>query len=196
MPMTTKKQSLPILEFADRGAWERWLEENHESSGAVWVKIAKKGAPRGTVTYPEAVEEAIRYGWIDGQKAAHDDSFWLQRFTRRGSRSKWSQINRDKANELIAQNRMTAAGLAQVRAAKEDGRWDQAYESQRQATVPEDLQRALDENPAAKEFFATLRGANRYAFLYRLHQTKTPAARARRIATYIDMLTEHRTFYP
>lgn len=192
----TARQNRPILEFADRRAWELWLEENHESAGGVWLKIAKKGAPHATVTYAEALEEAIRYGWIDGQKAGYDESSWLQRFTRRGPRSKWSQINRDKANELIAQNRMTAAGLAQVRAAKQDGRWDQAYEPQRRATVPEDLQRALDENPAAKEFFATLTGANRYAFLYRLHQTKTPAARKRRIATYIDMLTGHRTFHP
>lgn len=190
------RQNIPILEFADRRAWERWLKENHGSSEGVWLKIAKKGAPRATVTYTEALEEAICYGWIDGQKAGLDESFWLQRFTLRGPRSKWSQINRDKANELIAQNRMTAAGLAQVRAAKQDGRWDQAYEPQRRATVPEDLQRALDENPAAKEFFATLTGANRYAFLYRLHQTKTPAARKRRIATYIDMLTGHRTFHP
>ncbi len=192
----TARQNLPILEFADRRAWELWLEENHESSGGVWLKIARKGAPHPTVTYAEALEEAIRYGWIDGQKAGHDESSWLQRFTRRGPRSKWSQINREKANELIARNRMTAAGLAQVRAAKQDGRWDQAYEPQRRATVPEDLQRALDENPAAKEFFATLTGANRYAFLYRLHQTKTPAARKRRIANYIEMLTEHRTFHP
>jgi uncharacterized protein YdeI (YjbR/CyaY-like superfamily) len=190
------KQNHPILEFANRRAWERWLEENHESSGAVWLKIAKKGAPRATVTYAQALEEAIRYGWIDGQKARYEESFWLQRFTRRGSRSKWSQINRDKATELIAQNRMKPAGLAQVRAAQQDGRWDEAYESRRRATVPEDFQRALDENPAAKEFFATLTGANRYAFLYRLHQTRTPVRRAKRIASYIEMLIEHRTFHP
>lgn len=191
----TTRPSLPSLEFADRRAWEAWLDENHESSDAVWLKIAKKGAPHATVTYAEAIEEAIRYGWIDGQKAAYDESFWLQRFTRRGPRSKWSRLNRDKATELIAQNRMTAAGLAQVTAAQDDGRWEAAYEPQSRATVPDDFRRALEENPAAHRFFATLTGANRYAFLYRLHQIKTPAARARRIATYIEMLTEGRTFH-
>jgi uncharacterized protein YdeI (YjbR/CyaY-like superfamily) len=192
----TTKQNLPILEFTDRHAWDQWLEENHETSGAIWLKIAKNGAPSATMSYGEALEEAIRYGWIDGQKAGHDEWFWLQRFTRRGPRSKWSQINRDKATELIAQDRMTAAGVAQVKAARRDGRWDAAYEPQSRATIPEDFQRALDQNPAANEFFATLTGANRYAFLYRLHQTKTPPARARRIATYIEMLTEHRSFHP
>lgn len=190
------RQNIPILEFADRRAWERWLKENHGSSEGVWLKIAKKGAPRATVTYTEAVEEAICYGWIDGQKAGLDESFWLQRFTLRGPRSKWSQINRDKATELIAENRMKAAGLAQVDAAKQDGRWHAAYEPQSQASVPEDFQHALDANPGAQEFFGRLTGANRYAFLYRLHGVKTPAARAKRIATYIEMLAEHRTFHP
>jgi uncharacterized protein YdeI (YjbR/CyaY-like superfamily) len=193
--MASKKE-LPILELPGREAWAQWLEANHDRSGGVWLKIPKKGSGVAGASYAEALEEAIGFGWIDGQKAAHDDSLWLQRFTPRGPRSKWSQINRDKASELIASRRMTPAGLAQVQAAKRDGRWDAAYEPQSRATVPEDFQRALDGHPAAKEFFATLKGANRYGFLYRLHHVTDPTARARRIATYIEMLTEGKTFHP
>jgi uncharacterized protein YdeI (YjbR/CyaY-like superfamily) len=189
------KPELPTIEFADAAKWERWLEQHHDSSSGVWLKIAKKGAPSATVDYAQALEQAIRVGWIDGQKRGYDEHYWLQRFTPRGPRSKWSQVNRDKALELIAQNRMTPAGLAQFEAAKRDGRLDEAYEPQSRATVPEDFQQALDQNPAAAEFFATLRGANRYAFLYRLHHVTKPEARAKRIETYIEMLTEGRTFH-
>ena len=189
------KPELPTLEFADPAAWERWLEQHHESSPGVWLKIAKKGAPAATVDHPQALEQAIRFGWIDGQKRGFDEHYWLQRFTPRGPRSKWSQVNRDKALELIAADRMTPAGLAQFEAARGDGRLDEAYEPQSRATVPEDFQQALDQNPAAAEFFATLKGTNRYAFLYRLHHVKRPEARAKRIATYIEMLCEGRTFH-
>jgi uncharacterized protein YdeI (YjbR/CyaY-like superfamily) len=189
------KSDLITVELPNRVAWEEWLEEHHDSSPGVWLKIAKKGAPAATVDHPQALEQAIRYGWIDGQKRGYDDHYWLQRFTPRGPRSKWSQVNRDKALELIAEGRMKPAGLAQFEAAKRDGRLDEAYEPQSRATVPEDFQRALDENPAAAEFFATLRGANRYAFLYRLHHVKKPEARAKRIVTYIEMLTEGKTFH-
>jgi uncharacterized protein YdeI (YjbR/CyaY-like superfamily) len=189
------KQDLPILEFPDRNAWERWLDAKHESARGVWLKISKKSAATSTVNYAEALEEAIRYGWIDGQKAGFDDSYFLQRFTPRGPRSKWSRINRNRALELIADNRMMPAGLAQVEAARRDGRFDDAYEPQSRATIPEDFQRALDDNPDAGEFFATLKGANRYAFLYRLHHVKAADARAKRIARYIEMLTEGKTFH-
>jgi uncharacterized protein YdeI (YjbR/CyaY-like superfamily) len=189
------KPELPTIEFPEPSAWERWLEEHHDSSPGVWVKIARKGAPAATVDYPQALEQAIRYGWIDGQKRGYDEHYWLQRFTPRGPRSKWSQVNRDKALELIAQNRMKPAGLAQFDAAGRDGRLDEAYEPQSRATVPDDFRQALDQNPAAAEFFATLKGANRYAFLYRLHHVKKPEARARRIAAYIEMLRDGRTFH-
>ena len=189
------KPELPTLEFADAGAWERWLEGNHESSPGIWLKIAKKGAPTATVDHPQALEQAIRYGWIDGQKRGFDEHYWLQRFTPRGPRSKWSQVNRDKALELIAGKRMKPAGLAQFEAARSDGRLEEAYEPQSRATVPADFQVALDQNPNAAAFFATLTGANRYAFLYRLHHVKKPEARAKRIATYIEMLCEGRTFH-
>ena len=189
------KSDLITIELANGVAWEAWLEEHHDSSPGVWLKIAKKGAPAATVDHPQALEQAIRYGWIDGQKRGYDEHYWLQRFTPRGPRSKWSQVNRDKALELIAEGRMKPSGLAQFEAAKRDGRLDEAYEPQSRATVPEDLQRALDENPAAAEFFATLKGANRYAFLYRLHHVKKPEARAKRITTYIEMLSEGKTFH-
>jgi uncharacterized protein YdeI (YjbR/CyaY-like superfamily) len=189
------KPDLPTIEFADATKWDAWLEQNHDSSPGVWLKIAKKGAPTATVDHPQALEQAIRYGWIDGQKRGFDEHYWLQRFTPRGPRSKWSQVNRDKALELIAAGRMKPAGLAQFEAARSDGRLEEAYQPQSRATVPEDFQRALDQNPGAAEFFATLKGANRYAFLYRLHHVKKPEARAKRIAMYIAMLGEGRTFH-
>jgi uncharacterized protein YdeI (YjbR/CyaY-like superfamily) len=189
------RAELPILEFADRVAWQDWLEAQHASSPGVWLKLAKKGSVTATVTYAEALEEALRFGWIDGQKAAHDESFWLQRFTPRGPRSKWSQMNRQKATELIKQRRMEPAGLAQVEAAKQDGRWEAAYPSQRTATVPEDFRRALDETPAAGEFFDGLGSVQRYAFLYRIGDAKRPETRARRIREYVAMLAEGRTLH-
>ena len=188
-------KDLRTLEFADRGAWERWLEANHESSAGVWLKIARKGSGATTVSYPEALEEAIRCGWIDGQKGSHDDAFWLQRFVPRGPRSKWSQVNRTMATELMKQGRMRPAGVAQIEAAKNDGRWDSAYASQRTVTIPDDFQRALDDNPKANEFFATLRSAERYSFLYRIHDAKRPETRARRIRDYVAMLADGKTIH-
>ena len=189
----TPRDDLTIHEFDDRTAWKRWLEEQHGSSPGVWHKIARKASGIPTVTHPEALEEALCYGWIDGQRAPHDDTFFLQRFTPRRARSRWSQINRSKAIELIDLGRMAPAGLAQVEAAKADGRWEAAYAPQSSRTVPEDFQKALDENPAAKEFFATLRGVRRYAFIYRIGDAKRPETRARRIREYVAMLAEGRT---
>jgi uncharacterized protein YdeI (YjbR/CyaY-like superfamily) len=186
----------PLLELDSPEAWEAWLEGNHASSGPVWLKIAKKGAPSPTPTHQQALELAIAYGWIDGQKGALDQHYWRQRFSRRGPRSKWSQINRDKAIELTKAGKMKPAGQAEVQRAKEDGRWDVAYEPQSRATVPEDFQRELDRNPEAKAFFETLKGTNRYAFLYRIRDAKRPETRAKRIATFVEMLNERRTFYP
>ncbi|MGO9885007.1 MAG: YdeI/OmpD-associated family protein [Solirubrobacteraceae bacterium] len=173
--------------------WEAWLDEHHAASTGVWLKIAKKGAGHRTVGYPDVLDAAICFGWIDARRQGYDETFFLQRFTPRGARSIWSQNNRDKATALIDAGRMRAAGMAQVRAAQDDGRWHAAYEPQSRATVPPDFQQALDESPAAREFFATLRGANRYAFLFRLHHVKTPAARKRRIAQYIETLSAGRT---
>jgi uncharacterized protein YdeI (YjbR/CyaY-like superfamily) len=194
MPETTHK-GLEILEFPDPETWERWLADHHDSSPGVWLKIAKKGASRATVSYAQALDGALCFGWIDGQKGAYDEAFWLQRFTRRGPRSKWSQVNREHATRLIEQSRMQPAGLAQVRAAQGDGRWAAAYEPQSRATVPPDFQAELDRNPEAKAFFETLKGARRYAFCYRIADAKRPQTRAKRIADYIALLNEGRTLH-
>ena len=192
---TTTNRDLPLLEFPDATAWERWLEQHPDATG-VWLKIAKKGAPTHTVNYAEALESALCFGWIDGQKAALDEHYFRQRFTPRKPRSKWSKRNTKLAERLIEEGRMRDGGLAEVERAKADGRWEAAYESQANATVPPDFQRALDEHPAAREFFETLRGANRYAFLYRIQDAKRPETRSRRIAKFVEMLAERRTFYP
>jgi uncharacterized protein YdeI (YjbR/CyaY-like superfamily) len=186
---------LPILAFPDRAAWASWLSEQAESSPGVWLKIAKKASGIPTVTYAEALEEALCYGWIDGQKAPHDESYYRQRFTPRTKRSKWSQINRAKATSLIAQGRMKPAGRAQVDAAKQDGRWEAAYTPQSSQTIPEDFQRALEQNPKAHEFFKTLRGNRRYSFIYRIQDAKRPETRARRIEQFVAMLAEGRTHH-
>jgi uncharacterized protein YdeI (YjbR/CyaY-like superfamily) len=190
-----RKDDLPILQFDDPPSWAEWLEHNYADAGGAWLKLAKKGSGVTTVTYGEALEEALCYGWIDGQVSRHDESFYLQRFTPRRPRSKWSANNRDKVELLIAEGRMQPAGLEAIESAKADGRWDAAYPAQSEATVPDDLQRALDQNPGAKAFFETLSSQNRYAFLLRLHNVKRPEARAKRIATYLTMLAEHRTFH-
>jgi uncharacterized protein YdeI (YjbR/CyaY-like superfamily) len=182
-----------VVECADDAAWERWLEEHHDDAADAWVKIAKKGSGVTTVHYPEVLDTAICFGWIDAIRRPFDETYFLQRFMPRGPRSRWSQVNRDKAEALIAAGRMRPAGHVQIQAAKADGRWDAAYEPQSRASVPADLQAALDAEPTAKEFFATLRGQQRYAFLFRLHHVKTQKARDRRIASYIDLLREGRT---
>ncbi len=179
---------LPILLFAAPAELEAWLEENHDSSQGVWLKIAKKGAPEASVTYSEALELALCFGWIDSQKRAFDGTHFLQRFTPRRPRGRWSKINREKAEALVESGRMRPAGLAEVEAAEADGRWEAAYAGQRAATVPPDLQRELDANPAAAEFFASLDSANRYAILYRLGEAKKPATRERRLRKFVAML--------
>jgi uncharacterized protein YdeI (YjbR/CyaY-like superfamily) len=192
--MTTKKD-LPTFHFKSQKEWENWLKKNHAESDGIWIKFAKKAAGIKSISYPEALDVAICYGWIDGQKASFDGEYWLQRFTRRGPRSKWSKINCQKAAEFISRGKMKAPGLLEVETAKKDGRWDAAYESQRAITVPEDLQQKLDENPRALEFFATLDGKNRYAILYRIHDAKKPETRAQRIEKFVAMLNEGKTVH-
>jgi uncharacterized protein YdeI (YjbR/CyaY-like superfamily) len=187
------KQELPIVQAQDQNAWRRWLDAHHADPGGVWLKLAKKGSPTATVTQPQAIEEALCFGWIDGQVRGHDEHFYLQRFTPRRRRSKWSQINTEKATRLIAEGRMHPAGLAEVEEARRDGRWEAAYEPQSRATVPPDFQRELDRNPGAKAFFETLTGSTRYAFLYRLHHVRKPEARAERITMYLERLNAGRT---
>jgi uncharacterized protein YdeI (YjbR/CyaY-like superfamily) len=190
------KNGLPILSFASQKDWETWLNEHHRTSKGLWLKIAKKDSGIDSVNYAEALDAALCHGWIDGQKGAFDDTFWLQKLTPRGPRSKWSKINVDKALALIDANRMKPAGLAAIEQARSDGRWEQAYASQSKATVPEDLQRELDKNPEAAKFFATLNSVNRYAVLYRIHEAKKPETRARRIEKFIGMLNRHEKLHP
>jgi len=172
------------------------LAAHHASSPGVWLKIAKKGAGQASVTYPDAIVGALAWGWIDGQKQAHDDRWWLQKFTRRGPRSPWSKINRTKAMELIAAGEMRPAGLAEVERAKADGRWGAAYDSARTSSVPEDLARALAANRRAAAFFEKIDGANRYAILYRVQNAKKPETRAARITQFVAMLSRHDTIHP
>jgi uncharacterized protein YdeI (YjbR/CyaY-like superfamily) len=186
---------LPTLPFESAAAWEAWLEAEHARTDGVWLKIAKKDSGVPTVTYEEAVEVALCFGWIDGQMRRFDERFYVQRFTPRRRASRWSKINREKAERLIAAGRMRPAGLAQVEAAKADGRWDAAYEGARTIAVPDDLQAALDANPKAAAFFATLKGSNRYAILYRVGDAKRPETRAKRIAHFVDMLARGETLH-
>ena len=177
---------LPIEELATPADWEAWLEQHHQSPG-VWLKFAKKGTGVTTVDYAQALDVALCFGWIDGQVQRFDETYYLQRFTPRTKRSKWSKINREHVARLAKEGRMRPAGLAAVEAAKADGRWDAAYDSPSNATVPEDLQAELDANPKAAAFFATLSSANRYAILYQIQDAKRPETRARRIARYVGM---------
>jgi len=184
---------LPIVEAEDQNEWHRWLAANHDRIAGAWLKLAKQGSPTKTLSHSEALAEALSIGWVDGQVRRFDEHFYLIRFTPRRQRSKWSQLNREKVERLLDEGRMQPSGMAQVEAAKADGRWDAAYPAQSQAAVPEDFRRALDENPKAGEFFATLTGSARYAFLYRLHHVTEPERRAKRIADYIERLSDGRT---
>jgi uncharacterized protein YdeI (YjbR/CyaY-like superfamily) len=189
------KDDLPILPFASPSDWEAWLADRHVTANGIWLKLAKAASGIASVTYAEALDVALCYGWIDGQKAPFDDRYWLQRFTPRRARSKWSKVNREKVEALIAAGRMQPAGLCEIERAKADGRWNAAYDSQRTMTIPDDLQQVLDANPHAAAFFAGLTGANRYAILYRIHDAKRPETRQRRIEQFIQMLAEGRALY-
>lgn len=176
------------LRFATQADFERWLASQHTSSDGVWLLIAKAGAREPSITYPQAVESALCFGWIDGHKKGLDDQHWVQRFTPRRARSLWSKINRTKAQALIDSERMQPAGMAEVDRAKADGRWDAAYDGASTSTVPPDLEQALEACPDAKAFFATLDGTNRYAVLWRVQTAKRPQTRAKRIETLVAML--------
>lgn len=191
-----EKQGLPILPFASQRKWEEWLDKHHATSKGLWLKLAKKDSGIESLNYAEALDIALCYGWIDGQKGAFDGEYWLQKFTPRGPRSKWSKINRDKAAALINEKRMQPAGLAAIEQAQRDGRWEQAYDSQSKASVPEDLQRELDRNPEAAAFFAALNSVNRYAVLFRIHDAKKPETRAKRIEKFIGMLNRGEKIHP
>jgi uncharacterized protein YdeI (YjbR/CyaY-like superfamily) len=186
----------PIEWFPSRAAWHDWLAAEHDRSDGVWLKLAKRGSGETSLSYDEALDVALCFGWIDGRRAAHDDDWWLQRFTPRRARSRWSQRNRDKAVALIEAGEMRPPGLAEVERARADGRWDAAYAGPAAITVPDDLRAALDADPAASEAFAGLDGQNRYSILYRIQDAKRPQTRARRIAKYVAMLAAGDKPYP
>jgi uncharacterized protein YdeI (YjbR/CyaY-like superfamily) len=183
-----KNANESIRLFATQAAWATWLEKNHRKSAGLWLRLAKKGSGLKSINYGEALEVALCYGWIDGQKRGESDQAWRQRFLPRAAKSIWSKINREKAGALIASGRMKAAGLAAVECAKEDGRWDAAYDSPKGAKAPEDFQAALDASIGAREFFEALDGANRYAVLFRIQTVKKAETRARKIREFVEML--------
>jgi len=181
-------QDGPIRLFATQEEWAAWMEKNHRKSDGLWLRLAKKGSGLRSVTHLEALEIALCYGWIDGQKRGESEQAWLQRFLPRTAKSIWSKINCGKADALIANGRMKTAGIEAVEAAKKDGRWEAAYDSPRGATVPDDFQTALEASPRALEFFTALDGANRYAVLFRIQTVKKAETRARKIREFVEML--------
>ncbi|HEY7182665.1 MAG TPA: YdeI/OmpD-associated family protein [Blastocatellia bacterium] len=187
---------LPTLPFERPKDWAAWLDKNHATSSGVWLKLAKKASGIKSVTYDEALEVALCYGWIDGQKKSFDETSWLQKFTPRGPKSIWSKINTEKALRLIEGGRMKPAGLKAVESARQDGRWDAAYDAQSKAVAPADLLAALDRNTKAKAFFATLDSRNRYAILHRIHTAKKAETRAKRIEQFVRMLANKEKIHP
>jgi uncharacterized protein YdeI (YjbR/CyaY-like superfamily) len=189
------KDGLPVRTFTTVAALERWVERNVAGAG-LWVKLAKAGSDHRSISRAEALDAALCFGWIDSQSAPYDQEWWLQRFTPRRPRGRWSQINCAKVEALTAAGRMRPAGQAEVDAAKADGRWDAAYAGQRTAEVPPDLRAALDQSPSAAAFFATLTSVNRYAILFRIGSVKRAETRTRKIAQYVEMLEAGQTIYP
>ena len=189
------RAGLPVLAFPNLPAFEVWLAAQPADSPGLWLKLAKQGNTGPALSKAEAIDAALCHGWIDGQLNPYDENWWLIRFTPRKPRSKWSQKNRERAEQLIVEGRMSGPGLAAVDAARADGRWDAAYASASRAEIPADLQAALDANPEAAAFFATLTGANRYAVLYRISAVKRAETRARKIADFVAMLARHETLH-
>lgn len=195
-PELKSPSDLKISLFQNKDAWEDWLSNHFDSSSGLWLRISKKQAELPSITYPEALEVALCYGWIDGQKKKYDEISWLQKFTPRGPRSIWSKINRAKALELIERGMMKPAGLAAIERARKNGQWESAYDSFKTTTIPPDLQMALNKSPEAAAFFATLNSQNRYAILFRIQTAKKSETRQKRIEQFIRMLERHEKLYP
>lgn len=185
-----------MLHFDHQGAWAQWLAAHHAESSGVWLRHAKKGAPRDSVPHADALEVALCFGWIDGQRKSLDEHYWLQRWVPRGAGSIWSKINRDKALRYIEEGKMQPAGLREIERARADGRWDAAYDPASKSEIPADLQAAFDAHPGAAEFFAGVSAQNRYAVLFRIQTAKKPATRAKKIALYAAMLARGETLHP
>ena len=195
-PSPSHPEAMATALFEDPAEWEKWLTRNAAKSAGVWLRLAKKGSALRSLTYAEALDVALCHGWIDGQKRPENADAYLTKFTPRGKRSIWSKINCQKAEALSASGRMKAGGLAEMERAREDGRWGRAYDSPGNAAVPEDLQAALDRNPAAKEFFLTLERRNSYAILFRIQTVKKAETRTRKIEEFIAMLTRREKIHP
>jgi len=194
MSLKSLRKSSAVLSartFECQRDWARWLQENHGKSPGVWLQIAKKDTELESVSYEEAVETALCFGWIDGQKEAHSEQYWLQKFTPRSDKSVWSKINKAKALALIKAGKMKPAGLNEIERAKRDGRWDAAYDSAGKSVVPSDFQSALDGNARARDFFGTLDRRNRYAVVFRIQTAKTAETRAKRMSRFVQMLERH-----
>ncbi len=185
-----------IIAFKSAGEWEKWLAKHHAVSPGLWLKLFKKSSGKETVNYGQALEGALCYGWIDGQKAPFDDKAWLQKFTPRRPKSVWSKNNTAHAKRLIQEGRMKPAGLQEIEAAKKDGRWAKAYHPQSQATLPEDFLREVNKNEKAQAFLKTLNRVNVYAIIYRLHSAKKPETRQKRLKQFIEMLSNGKKLHP
>jgi uncharacterized protein YdeI (YjbR/CyaY-like superfamily) len=194
--MEKAKRDLPVIAFKSQRAWDAWLTSQPADSKGLWLKLAKKSSGIASVSKPEAIDTALCHGWIDGQLDSFDDDYWLIRFTPRQSTSQWSEKNRARALQLVELKRMKPAGLNEIERAKKDGRWSAAYASQSAMQVPDDLVKALAKSKAARSFFETLDGTNRYAILYRIHSAKKPETRLARIEKFVAMLVEGKTIYP
>lgn len=190
---TAPLATLPIQLFENAIAWETWLETNYAQSTGLWLKISKKGSGVASVTYDEALDTALCFGWIDGQRKSHDTGHFLQRFTPRRKKSIWSKRNVDKVGELIAAGRMRDAGQLEIDAAKADGRWEKAYSSASVIQVPADFQAALDRNKKAKTFFEGLGKTKRYPFLWRIETAKRDDTRRKRIEQFVELLAKGQT---
>jgi uncharacterized protein YdeI (YjbR/CyaY-like superfamily) len=194
--VTNKSNEIPLMFFGDQQSFENWLETNHDTTPRIRLQIAKKNSGVVTVSYDEALESALCYGWVDSQKEKFDEKTWVQRFTPRGAKSIWSKVNKEKAGLLITDGRMKPSGFKAIEAAKKNGQWDKAYESQSVATLPEDFAIELERNVKAKAFYDTLDKQNKYAFLFRIHNAKKQETRAKRIQQFVMMLEKGEKIYP
>lgn len=194
--MVKKSSDLPVMSFADPLSFESWLDDNCDTSPGIRLQIAKKNSGVVTVSYNEALEVALCYGWVDSQKEALDEKTWLQRFTPRGAKSIWSKINKEKAEQLITNGRMKTSGYKAIEEAKKNGNWDKAYESQSIASLPEDFAIELERNAQAKAFYDTLDRQNKYAIVFRIHNAKKQETREKRIRQFIQMLEKGEKIYP
>lgn len=194
---TTPKNAdaMQVVSFSSSKEWRKWIAQNHAKSNGVWLRFFKKNSGEKTVTYPEALEEALCYGWIDGQRNKYDAKSYIQKFTHRRPKSIWSKRNTEKAEHLIQEGKMKKAGMQQVELAKADGRWQRAYDSSKNMKVPEDFLQQLAKNKKAKTFFDGLNKANLYAIAFRLQTAKKPETREKRLKEILELMSEGKKFY-